>query len=350
MSDPTATPAIFGALVAIQSEMGKVEKSGRGPSTQGAYPFMPVDVIVERLGGLLTEHRVAVVPRQVSCEQQVFRFPKVNLDGQPIQDGRPDAVQIITRLQYDFTFLSAEDGSSITASSFGESIDTGDKGIRRAATAAYKEVLLRTFTVVAGEDDPDALDPNEQPAQVVKQNRGEQQRERAAKGPGERAPRAPRTPRAKPEESAAPATPAEAATPAEQPTEAPAAEAPAAPEPTREEKTPAEQRSDDWKPDPEDVAHAEANAPKAREAAAPVAPAEPTTQADKRYASVADARKAIREAVAERGLDRDYANSLGDTITKKPRGAWFSNLNDLHTVLKAIENGEAGAPEDEAGF
>lgn len=390
MTDAINPPAIYGALVAIQSEMGKVAKTGRGPATQGSYPFLPVDEIVARLGPLLSEHAVAVIPNQREADQATYRFPKVSLEGKPIQDGRPDAVQLITRLHYDFTFVAAEDGSSVTASAFGESIDTGDKGIRRAATAAFKEILLRTLSIVSGEDDPDAFDPNDQPAQVVREDRGAQARNKAAAPKAERAPRAPRAPR-----GAAAETPAEAEPVIE-----------AGPAPTREEQSPAEQRAADWTPDPEDVAAAEqeqaraaeakpaaespeerrarvaaANearkaakaakdaeaaaapepeaepepevaTPVAREPQAPVAKPEPETAADKRYESVMDIRRAILAAVSERGLDRDYVNALGDGKTGKPRGQWFANLNDLHIVLKAIENGEVAGeePEAEAGF
>lgn len=378
MTDAPTAPAIFEALVRIQSELGKIEKDGRGPSSQGAYPFMRVDTIVARLGPLLSQHGVVVIGNQTEAEQQTYRFPKVNMDQQPVFDGKPDAFQIITRLRYEFTFIASEDGSSVTAAAYGESADTGDKGLRRAATAAYKEVLLRVFTITSGEDDPDSLDPNDQPAAVSRQDRGAQAREKAARGKTERAPRASRAPR----EDAAVAEEASAA--AESPTEeTPAAAAATASDdsldtsqqedeqaaaPTQAERRAAaaaarqkpaakaepvsdrtEGGREGFEVDPADVAHAESQAPQAREPQAPVEKPEPETKADQRYESVADVRKAIRDALAARSLERDYVNTLGDEITGKPRGQWFANLLDLHKVLKAIENGEVAA-NDEPGF
>lgn len=383
MTDAPTAPAIFEALVRIQTELGSIEKDGRGPSSQGAYPFMKVDTIVARMGPLLSEHGVAVIGNQVECEQTTYRFPKVNMDQQPVYDGRPDAFQIITRLRYEFTFISAVDGSSVTAAAYGESADTGDKGIRRAATAAYKEVLLRVFTVVSGDEDPDSQDPNDQPAQVSRSDRGAQAREKASRGRAERTPRAPRAARdeAATVEEAAPSE-APATEPESAPTDGDAADEQPTPEPEAPKQTAAERRAaaaaarqkpasktdepaaepvsdrteggrEGFQVDPADVAHAEATAPStppARVPSQPLEKPEPETQADEKYNSVADIRVAIRGALKERGLDRDYANALGDQVTGKQRGQWFASLPDLRKVLAAIEAGEVADGDDEDGF
>ncbi len=221
----TDAPAIYPALAAIQSDLGRFEKTGRGPSSQGSYPFIPTDDIVARLNPLMVTHGVVLIPRQTSCEQQTYRFPKVNMDGQPVHDGKADAVQLITRLSYDFVFVATEDGSSVTASAYGESIDSGDKGVRRAATAAFKEMVLRTFMIAAGDEDPDGRHHEDDAPAVVRQDRGAQAREKAAGGArqrGERAPRAARgTVTETAEEKAAveetPAATVEAAAPADAP-------------------------------------------------------------------------------------------------------------------------------------
>lgn len=315
------TPAIYAALNAVQQSLGTFEKSGRGPQSQGSYPFLPVDDIVARLAPALMEHGVVTIPQMDDVSQEVARFPKVNMDGQPIHDGKPSALQVVSRVRYSLSFIAVVDGSMVTSVAYGESQDTGDKGLRRAATQAYKEILLRTFAIVTGEDDPDAFAPQDVEPAVVKQNRGEQMREKAAtRGTPRPLPKAPA-----PEPEAAETKPA----PVEK----------SAPATVTEQVAQTQERV--WTPDPADVAHAVEHSPKATDPAAPsnTTPA-PSSKSEQQAESVQDLRRAIREAYTERGQTRDYANTLGDAITGKPRAAWFANLTDLKRVLKAIQNGE----------
>lgn len=364
----SAVPAIYTAMQNVMLELGTFAKNGVGPTTQNSYPFLKVDDIVARLTPALIKCGVVTESHITEVNQDMTRFPKVTPSGDVVQDGRPTAVQLLTRLRYEVAFISTLDGSRMTSNSYGESQDTGDKGIRRAATAAYKEILLRTFSIVSGEDDPDAFDPNAEPPVTVRNDRSAQNIEKAAQP---RVPRAKRAGTTKQEETApaeAPAAPAEAPTPATtggaaQPTEearpaaarpqretapaeqpaAPAEQPAAAAAPVREAQTPNEKRSEDWKPDPADIAHAEATAP-----AAATPPArevqqlpEPTqTQAEARLENIGDARAAIMQAYTARGMSRDEVNLLGDQVTEKPRARWFASLPDLKKVLKAIENGQ----------
>ena len=351
-----AAPAIYAALNAVQGGLGKLRKEGVGPSSQGSYPFLRYDDLIDRLNPLFAEHGVVLVPRMEVVEQASERFPKVNLQGEVVQDGRPSAIQIVTRIRYEQDFIAAIDGSKVTAVAYGESIDQGDKGIRRAATAAAKEILLRLFAVTTGDEDPDAIDPGDAPAQIVKQNRAEQQIERASRGT--------RTRTAPPK---APAPEPKPAQPKPEPGSAPASSIggderipPAEPaKPTG----PAEpvQQDDGYRPDPADVAYAEQHEPK--QAARPVdpaapstppataAPVDPKTKAEDRDEQLKSLRQSIREALAERSLGRDYVNALGDRLTGKPRAVWFANITDLRRVHKAILDGEATESEPEGkGF
>lgn len=331
---PPRVPAIFAAMNAVQRALGSFEKTGVGPSTQGSYPFLKVDDIVARLSPALIEAGVITVPRVETVEQEVARFPKVNMDGQPIHDGKAPGIQVITRLRYELDFIAVVDGSKVTAVAHGESQDTGDKGMRRAATQAYKEILLRTFTIVTGEDDPDAFAPQDAPAQVVKQDRGEQMREKAAT-------RAAKKPMPKAPEP-------EAEAPVEKPEPQPAPPAEPTPEPVIEKAPePKQELAPDsgWKPDPADVAFAEKAAP-STPAVPDAAPIEQpaVSKTEQRAEDLQALRRQIREAYTERGMTRDDANSLGDHLTGKARAAWFANATDLKRVLKAVVNGEM-APE-----
>lgn len=63
---------------------------------------------------------------------------------------------------YQFNFW-AEDGSCVHAIMAGEAADSGDKGLNKCASAAYKVVLLQMFLIPTNEDkDADATTPEEQ--------------------------------------------------------------------------------------------------------------------------------------------------------------------------------------------
>jgi hypothetical protein len=310
-------------------------------------------------------------------------------------------VRTRVRVRYQFKFVAVADGSSVKAISFGEAHDTADKALNKAETAAYKKALIRTFTIAAGEDDPDSIDPNQQDeeraaAPGARRTRRQQSMDRA-RGTGGRTPAptvpAPETPAPKgpaepieqhdalePEADVAIATrEAEVATVERERGQvvAQAASEQAAPGARRRRHTAqtvteakAEQQAQTWAPDQEDIDAAEQMstateqhlagnpprvdaayipAPTGKDVAgaeqnapqAPAAPpAPPTTQTEQRAEAVSEVKSALRRAWSARGLTRDQANNLGDKVTGKPRTEWMLNLNDLRRVLKAIENGE----------
>ena len=54
----------------------------------------------------------------------------------------------------EFDFVSAEDGTKHTASTFGEAMDSSDKATNKAMSAAYKYAAFMTFCIpVEGDND-----------------------------------------------------------------------------------------------------------------------------------------------------------------------------------------------------
>jgi hypothetical protein len=59
-----------------------------------------------------------------------------------------------------FVFVSLVDGSELTVDSVGEALDSSDKGVNKAITAAYKNACKVAFTLSTEDDqDPDATRP-----------------------------------------------------------------------------------------------------------------------------------------------------------------------------------------------
>lgn len=406
---PSGVPQIYTSILAISDAMGAIPKLGRGPKTQSEYPFLRVDDVIQKLHYLAIQERVVLVPRVLDRREDVELYARYTMAGDPLKDGKADGIRVRTAVDYEVDFISAIDGSKFTARAFGEAHSNDDKGTRKAETQAYKEILLRVFSITSGEEDPDATDPSEaDTGAMVAQDRGGQARQRATRRRGAKADdsatvaestspaaaapdatgttgsptAAPEesTPDPEPEEQAAAATdpaagsaaepPAEetprarrirerreAAARAEQgtpePEQSPAApeEAPAEPTKVREQKSNAEQRSDDWKPDPEDIKAAEeiVHEPGSR----PVErAADPQTQSDQHAETVTEMRARILGLEADYpDYTRDVLNALGDQMSDgQPRTRWFSNITFLKKLEKAVQQGEWPNDVEKPGF
>jgi hypothetical protein len=140
-----AVPKIYGAIAAIQAEIGSIPKNGTGPAAQGGYKFIANDDIVDALSKLLTKHKVIVQPKTLDY-QLVTREIGAN------------RTVSLTSVTLETTYISTEDGSEFKVVTVGEGADNGDKGARKAYTQASKVANLLTFAIATGEPDPDALD------------------------------------------------------------------------------------------------------------------------------------------------------------------------------------------------
>jgi len=60
-------------------------------------------------------------------------------------------------LQVAFSLVSADDGSCHVVETYGEALDSGDKGTAKAMSAAYKSAMIQTFCIPVGDlEDADA--------------------------------------------------------------------------------------------------------------------------------------------------------------------------------------------------
>lgn len=328
---PSTAPKVYAAIAAITADIGKIAKDGKGPATQGGYPFLPVDSIIEKLNPLLREHGVILREHVLDVQTELDTAIKATPDGTPVYDGRVPTIRVRVLAQIEWTWISVFDGSEMHVVNFGEAHDVADKAIRKANTAAYKEMLLRTFSIVAGENDPDGIDPNEEAEAVSeRRNRGQQKIDNAARPRAGRTtarretPKAPAPeaePEAKPEPKAAEPTQYEAV--GNEPAAEPAAET------VTEAK--AEQQDATWRPDPEDIAHAEK---------VTQGPVEPVTQAEKRSENISELKNELRRAWSARGMTRDDVNALGRKLTGKEPSAFLFNATDLKALMRAVTAGE----------
>jgi hypothetical protein len=112
-------------------------------NTQGSgYMFRGIDDVYAALSPLLAKHKLVVIPRVTQREV---------IDRQSKSGG---ALFYVT-VHAEFDFVSAIDGTTHTAATFGEAMDSGDKATNKAMSAAYKYAAFMTFAIPT-EGDNDA--------------------------------------------------------------------------------------------------------------------------------------------------------------------------------------------------
>lgn len=126
---------VLEAISAVQAALvfsGGISKD-RKNQAQG-YSFRGIDDMYNTLAPVLAKAKLVVLP-SFSDRHVVER---ANKNG--------TALFYVT-LRADFTFRSAEDGSEVKVTTYGEAMDSGDKATNKAMSAAFKYALMQTFTI-----------------------------------------------------------------------------------------------------------------------------------------------------------------------------------------------------------
>jgi hypothetical protein len=140
-----ASPHVYQAIAEVQGELAKTGIAKNRKNQQGSgYMFRGIDDVYAALSPLLSAHKLVVVPRVLTREV---------IDRQSKNGG---ALFYVT-VHAEFDFISAIDGTTHTAATFGEAMDSGDKATNKAMSAAYKYAAFMTFAIpTEGDNDADA--------------------------------------------------------------------------------------------------------------------------------------------------------------------------------------------------
>lgn len=144
------TPKIYQAMLAAMTEIGAIGKNRKNP--QQGYQFRGIDDVLNNLQPALIKAKVFVVPRIV----EIVREEKATKSG---------GVITYTTVTGEYDFCSAEDGSKITARTYGEGMDTSDKSTNKAMSAALKYAIIQTLAIPTEElldSERDHLEPQAQ--------------------------------------------------------------------------------------------------------------------------------------------------------------------------------------------
>lgn len=130
------TKLIYAAIPAIIAEVGPVGKTTK--NQQQGYMYRSADDISDALHDALGTHGVFA-----TCKvEDLVRSERASKSG--------GSLQVVT-LKATYTF-HAKDGSSVSTEAIGDGMDSGDKAVNKAMTAAYKYALIQTFAMMGHED------------------------------------------------------------------------------------------------------------------------------------------------------------------------------------------------------
>ena len=129
-----ATGQVYHTIAAITQSLGQTGISKGRRNQQQGYAFRGVEDVFKALNPLLAEHRLIVVPRMM--ERTVVE-----------RETQLGGVLFYVTVRGEFDFVSAEDGSTHTAATYGEAMDSADKATNKAMSAAYKYAAFLTFCI-----------------------------------------------------------------------------------------------------------------------------------------------------------------------------------------------------------
>lgn len=136
------TPAVPQVLKGIQEVIAAFAEKGIGKNRkndQQGFTFRGIDDVLNRMSQHLVDASLVIVPRVSNREVQ----ERVNARGNPL---------FYVTVTVDYLIHSTIDGSSVTCTTVGEAMDSGDKATNKALSAAYKYMAFQTFAIPIAED------------------------------------------------------------------------------------------------------------------------------------------------------------------------------------------------------
>ena len=142
---------IYESITKIISEIPAIGKNK--VNEQQKFRYRGIDDVMNAIQPLLAKYKVFIAPEVLEQKRE---------ERQTIKGG--NLIYSICKIKYTFY---AEDGSSITAITIGEGMDSGDKATNKAMAVAMKYALFQVFCIPTDEmKDPDAETPPETIAKI----------------------------------------------------------------------------------------------------------------------------------------------------------------------------------------
>lgn len=144
---------VYSAISAVAKEMATTGISKDRRNQQQGFNFRGIDQVYNALAPALVTHGLVILPRltERTCTE------RINKNGTAL-------FYVVVKAEFDF--VSTEDGSIHTVTTYGEAMDSGDKATNKAMSIAYKYAAFQAFCIPTEETaiDADAEVHHVQPA------------------------------------------------------------------------------------------------------------------------------------------------------------------------------------------
>lgn len=156
---------LYAKLARVMGSVSRIPKSGYNEHFK--YKFAADADVSDLIRVELAKEGVAFFANMLEVKQEMLTFTS------EYQGKTSSKQQLKTTVTFEFTFACGETGAVKTCIWQSEAMDTQDKGINKAATAAVKYFLLKTFLISTGDpaDDPDGDEPAQDKATPKAQRR-----------------------------------------------------------------------------------------------------------------------------------------------------------------------------------
>lgn len=156
---------IYGSINKVMEDIGAVGKNRQNEKQK--YMFRGIDDVMNALYPALIKNKVFAVPNVKNKQRE----ERKSSGGNNI---------IYTIVEVEYSFFSAEDGSSIEFIVYGEGMDSGDKSMNKAMSAAFKYACFQLFCIPTEELKDSEIDSFEVKDRIITEN--EQKELKAACG------------------------------------------------------------------------------------------------------------------------------------------------------------------------
>lgn len=145
---------VYAAISAVAKEMATTGISKDRRNQQQGFNFRGIDQVYNALAPALVTHGLVILPRltERTCTE------RINKNGTAL-------FYVVVKAEFDF--VSTEDGSIHTVTTYGEAMDSGDKATNKAMSIAYKYAAFQAFCIPTEET---AIDADAEVHQVTPQD------------------------------------------------------------------------------------------------------------------------------------------------------------------------------------
>ncbi len=144
---------VYAAISAVAKDMAATGISKDRKNAQQGFNFRGIDQVYNALAPALVAHGLLILPR----------ITERTVTERTTQKG---GVLFYVVVKADFDFVSTEDGSTHTVTTYGEAMDSGDKATNKAMSIAYKYAAFQAFCIPTEET---AIDADAEVHQVTPQ-------------------------------------------------------------------------------------------------------------------------------------------------------------------------------------